>query len=121
MRMSIAELSSLLENANVSEDFLPASLRNSTYHFWFSPYSLTTGESSVTQDDGSRMNSSSTSENETNDQGEGVLDIDAAVFMIPDSNLRSVDRELIKADANGSLSDEIRQPAVRHNHTRRPC
>jgi|GEM_PF-3525379 len=46
------------------------------------------------------------------EQGLGVLDIDALVFLIPDENLRSQDRELIKADASGSLADEIRQADV---------
>ena len=47
-----------------------------------------------------------------NDQGEGVLDIDAAVFMIPDSHLRSSERELLGADAEGSLADTIGQADV---------
>lgn len=46
------------------------------------------------------------------DQGEGILDIDAAVFLIPDSHLRSATSELIKADATGSLADAIGQPNV---------
>lgn len=46
------------------------------------------------------------------EQGEGVLEIDAAVFMIPESNLRSSVRELISADAEGSLAAAIGQADV---------
>lgn len=38
------------------------------------------------------------------DQGEGVFDQDAAVFMIPDSHLRSSIKELIGANASGDLA-----------------
>ena len=46
------------------------------------------------------------------DQGEGIVDIDAAVFMIPDSHLRSSEKELVKADASGSLAEAIGQADV---------
>jgi hypothetical protein len=45
-------------------------------------------------------------------QGEGVHPDDAAIFMIPNSHLRSSIRELIGANASGSLAEAIGQADV---------